>query len=666
MKAFSEKLWTMSSVGGVVGGMGTRDLAEARKVLRDTFRLAEFRPGQERVIQHLLKGHSALAVFPTGGGKSLCYQLPALLLEGVTIVISPLIALMKDQVDFLQSRGIAAARLDSTVSREEFEGIQTSLKSGELRLLFVAPERLSNERFLAQIASLRIALLVIDEAHCISEWGHNFRPDYLKLARLARELRVERVLALTATATPGVVKDVCSQFGITKEGFVSTGFYRPNLFLRVSRCTDADRLNVLISRLKSQPAGPTIVYVTLQKTAETVAEALVNAGFEAEPYHAGMESEHREAVQNRFMASDVRVVVATIAFGMGIDKANIRSVYHFNLPKSLENYSQEIGRAGRDGGAAHCEMLAVADDLTVLENFTYGDTPDADSLSRFVQELLADRKEGETFDISTYDLSSRHDIRQLVVTTALTYLELDGLMEATAPHYTTYQWQYRTNPDDILARFEGERRMFLTRVFREVKVGRTWCTLEIAPALEALQTTRERLVKALSYLEEKGDIELKAAGVRQGYRMKKEVPDLARVVESLRVRFEKREQSDIERVNSVARLVGTQGCLVRRLLQYFGEELGRDCGHCGPCRGDVPVELTRKRRKMRLEDDRELHVLRQEQARALSTPRQVARFLCGVSSPAFVAAKLTRHPRFGSAGATPFGDVLSAAEQVCR
>ena len=319
-------------------------VARTEALLREKFGFTAFRAGQAAVIAQLLAGHSALAVFPTGSGKSLCYQLPALLLEGLTVVVSPLIALMKDQVDFLLARGIAAARLDSSVSREVFEEIQSALRARSLKLLYVAPERFANERFLAQLKTLRIDLLVIDEAHCISEWGHNFRPDYLKLARYAEELKVGRVLTLTATATPAVAQDICRAFSIAPEAHVHTGFYRPNLFLRVTACASPERINVLIERLRARSLGPTIVYVTLQKTAEHVAAALVAVGFTAEAYHAGMEAEVREAVQNRFMASDRAIVVATIAFGMGIDKANIRAVYHYNLPKSVENYAQEIRR----------------------------------------------------------------------------------------------------------------------------------------------------------------------------------------------------------------------------------------------------------------------------------------------------------------------------------
>lgn len=635
----------------------------ARTVLQERFMFKTFRPGQEAVIGHLLAGRSALAVFPTGSGKSLCYQLPALLFEGLTVVVSPLIALMKDQVDFLKSRGIEAERLDSTVSRDAFEKIQNALRERRLKLLFVAPERFSNERFLARLKSLKIDLLVIDEAHCISEWGHNFRPDYLKLARYGRELRAGRVLTLTATATPAVAGDICREFAIEPQAHVNTGFYRPNLFLRVTVSTPSLRLGLLIDRLKARPSGPTIVYVTLQKTAELVATALVAAGFAADAYHAGMESEARETVQNRFMASDQAIVVATIAFGMGIDKANIRGVYHYNLPKSQENYAQEIGRAGRDGAPSHCEILAAAEDLTVLENFTYGDTPTAEALRDLLKELFGDRAAGSTFDVSTYELSSRHDIRQLVVSTALTYLELDGLIEATAPFYTTYQWKFQREPEEIFRRFDADRRTFLERLFGLAKVGRTWNSVVLSEVVTALGEERERVVKALTYLEEKGDLELQVTGVRQGYRILRVPAELTTVWHDLRRRFAKREESDIARVAGVAQLVGGKGCLVRRLLAYFGEDLGRDCGHCGPCVGDPQVGLDRVGASFHVSTE-ELNALRNEHPRALANARQIARFLCGITSPALSTAKLTRHPRFGSAAEVPFAAVMQGAKEA--
>src|SRR6478736_1076937 len=261
--------------------METRETASARQVLESRFGFDAFRPGQERVVEVLLAGRSALAVFPTGGGKSLCYQLPALLLGGMTVVVSPLIALMKDQIDFLQRSGIEAARLDSSLDAAEQRAIFDRLRSGSLKLLYVAPERFNNERFLAQLARARISVFAVDEAHCISEWGHNFRPDYLKLAERARDLAAERVLALTATATPAVVADIRAGFGIQESDAIVTGFYRPNLTLLTTPVTAAERAGLLVDRLRERPPGSTIVYVTLQRTALRVAELLAAQGVPA-------------------------------------------------------------------------------------------------------------------------------------------------------------------------------------------------------------------------------------------------------------------------------------------------------------------------------------------------------------------------------------------------
>jgi ATP-dependent DNA helicase RecQ len=631
-----------------------------RSTLNDIFGFDTFREGQEEVIVKILGGQSALAVFPTGSGKSLCYQLSALLLDGLTLVISPLIALMKDQIDFLHERNIPAARLDSTLELSEIRRIDADLQADRLKLLYVAPERFSNERFIQKLGKLKIALMVIDEAHCISEWGHNFRPDYLKLARTARALGIQRVLTLTATATPAVAGDICRQFGIAPDAFIHTGFYRPNLRLLVAPCQANEQIELLLARLKDRPPGSTIVYVTLQRTAETVATRLSQKGFPARAYHAGLPNEERNTVQNWFMESSEAIVVATIAFGMGIDKSDIRYVYHYNLPKSLESYSQEIGRAGRDGKDSICEILARGSDVIVLENFTYGDTPDPESVSGIVDAIL--RHDGE-FDLSLYELSRDYDTRPLVVGTLLTYLELADVIESTEPFYNEYQFTLLKPSHQILSKFDAVRTEFLEGIFSNATKGVKWFTVDLNATIHRLGTTRSRVIKALNYLEEQGDLVLKVAGLRQGYRIKTRPADVSALKRKLIQRFETRERNDVNRVRQVVQLAEEPGCIVRHLVRHFGEDLGRDCGHCSSCAGDSSrvIGIPEATTPGKVEAGK-IAALQKANPKALRSARQVARFLCGLSSPLVTQAKLSKHPEFGSLAEIPFHIVMKAAE----
>ncbi len=632
---------------------------EMQRVLSERFGFEQFQPGQQAVIGHLLAGHSAAAVFPTGGGKSLCYQLPALLLDGVTLVVSPLIALMKDQIDALAKRGIAAQRLDSSLDADAYRDTMQALRSGQLRLLYVAPERFNNERFRAAIAGLPIALFAVDEAHCISEWGHNFRPDYLKLADIARELGAKRILALTATATPPVLNDVCRLFEIEPGCAVRTGFYRDNLQLHTRVVGAEQRDAALLTALREGPAGPGIVYVTRQKTAEDIAARLVEAGWRARAYHAGMSADERSAVQEWFLGSDDAMVVATIAFGMGVDKPDIRQVIHYNPPKSLENYAQEIGRAGRDGQRSVCQLLFCPDDLNPLENFIYGDTPERAALAGLIEHLFG---LGEQFDIALGSLSDRHDIRPLVLRTLLTYLQLDGYLQEGTPYYADYRFQPLTSSARILDRFDGERREFLARLFRQAYRARTWFCIDLAASARALRCDRERIVKALDWLAEQQLLELKVAGLHNRYRRLRRPEDQSALVDELHQRMQRREAAELGRLQQVVAMLVSPDCRSRALAAHFGERLDADCGHCSACQGascQLPGRTPKALPATLLGD---LEPLLHSHADALSSPRQLARFLCGCSSPAFTRRRLNRDPNFGRLVELPFAEVLGWAE----
>jgi ATP-dependent DNA helicase RecQ len=636
-------------------------------LLRERFGFDAFLPGQREVIEALLEHRRALAVFPTGAGKSICYQLPALAFEGITLVVSPLIALMKDQIDWLGQHGIAAARMDSTLGPEALASVHEALEQGTLRLLYVAPERFQNERFLRSLARWKIALFAIDEAHCISEWGHNFRPDYLKLAGIAREVGAERILALTATATPSVARDIRAAFDIPDSGAIVTGFYRPNLELVTEAVRGGERDARLLERLRQRPPGPTIVYVTLQKAAERIADELSRAGFPAHAYHAGLEPERRAQVQDEWKRSDRGIVVATIAFGMGIDKADVRYVYHYNLPKSLESYSQEIGRAGRDGAPSVVELFVCDADVPTLENFAYGDTPTERALRGLIADVLG---RGESFALNLTELGDRHDIRALVLRTALTYLELLGVLRQGTPFYAGYRFRPKLPIEQIVAQFSGEPAQFLERLLAQAKAGRSWLTIDPEALAGRLRQPRERVVRALEVLEQRGLGVLESSDVRHRFsRVEGVAADVEPLVAELNARFARREASDIERIRQVLALARSSGCLTNALVAHFGQRRAAPCGHCSGCARTSAAEPAQPEPAqpepaLSAADQQALHELMLEQPRALEEPRQLARFLCGLTSPAVSRARLARHACFGILAERSFVQVLRLCERL--
>ena len=415
-----------------------------------------------------------------------------------------------------------------------------------------------------------------------------------------------------------------------------------------------ERDQVLLQQLRDRTPEPAIVYVTLQKTAETVAAFLKKQGLKAQAYHAGLKDETRHRVQEAFMAGETDIVVATIAFGMGIDKSDIRAIYHYNLPKSLENYMQEVGRAGRDGQPSHCLLLANPDDLTVLENFTYGDTPDHAALAGLIRWLL---DQPARFDISVHELSGLFDVRPLVINTLLTYLELEGVIRATAPFYTEYKIAFQLPQDEVIAQFDSQRADFLQRLFATGKMGRTWLTLRPIDAARELGEDRLRILNALGYLEQQQMIELRVAGVRQGFRMENPPAQSEPLISRMQEQFALREQRDIQRLEQVCDWAQSRGCHQQALVGYFGETLEQPCGQCSACLGEIPQLPPRQRSAP---DARVIQAVREENHEALASPRQLARFLCGINSPKAGRARLGRHAAFGALMEAPFSEVLAA------
>ena len=449
-------------------------LADAVSSLRKHFGFDDFREGQRDVIGSILEGKDAVVVMPTGSGKSLCYQLPAMILDGATLVVSPLIALMKDQVDALRARGLPATFINSSIPESEQRARIEELRRRQHKLVYVAPERFRSSRFSSALQSIPISLFAVDEAHCISTWGHDFRPDYLRLRNVIRSLGKVQTLALTATATPYVRSDIIQQLGLNQPQTFVSGFDRPNLSIEVIH-TEREREKIAhIKRLAKRIQGSGIIYASTRKAVEQVGSKLKDAGLSVVIYHAGMTDSQRVKAQDEFMSGRKQMIVATNAFGMGIDKPDIRFVVHYQMPGSLEAYYQEIGRAGRDGLLSTCVLLFNYADKNTHDFFIEGSYPDISVIKQVYDSLAS--TELKRIELSTSEIARRTGERnEMAVQSALYVLERAGHIQRTAPVLNRAvrgaqqgrsivmlddvpATQLRVDPRDVSRRGELERR----------------------------------------------------------------------------------------------------------------------------------------------------------------------------------------------------------------
>jgi len=449
-------------------------LTDAVASLRQHFGFEDFREGQREVIGSILEGKDAVVVMPTGSGKSLCYQLPALILDGVTLVVSPLIALMKDQVDALRARGLPATFINSSISDSEQHARIDALRRRELKLVYIAPERFRSSRFTSALQQIPISLFAVDEAHCVSTWGHDFRPDYLRLRGIIRSLGSVQTLALTATATPYVRSDIIQQLGLSKPQTFVSGFDRPNLSIEVMHTEKVREKIARIRSLAKQVPGSGIIYASTRKAVEEVGSKLKALDLKVTLYHAGMTDAQRVKAQDEFMSGRTQMIVATNAFGMGIDKPDIRFVVHYQMPGSIEAYYQEIGRAGRDGLPSTCVLLFNYADKNTHDFFIEGSYPDI-SLVKQVYDALA-ATELRRIELSTAEIA-RHvgERNEMAIQSALYVLERAGHIQRTAAALnrgargaqqgrsilmldSVPATQLRVDPRDVSRRGELERR----------------------------------------------------------------------------------------------------------------------------------------------------------------------------------------------------------------
>ena len=545
---------------------------------------------QEKIIRAVLDGKDTLALLPTGGGKSVCYQVPAIALGGLTIVISPLIALMKDQVARLKALGIEAEAIHAGMPYREMDRILDNARYGRIRLLYLSPERLRTELFLTRLEEMPLKLLAVDEAHCISQWGHDFRPAYLDIG-LVRERRPEvPCLALTASATPAVREEILDRLGMADAAVYTASFARPNLHYHVAQRQDG---LAYIERLLKAQAGQAIVYTRHRRRCVELAEWLSRLGISAMAYHGGMKLPDRDRIQGQWISDQVRVIVATNAFGMGVDKPDVRLVIHYDLPPGLEDYYQEAGRAGRDGEAAYCVLVVRPNAREELITRTMMGFPDLDTIRRVYRALhiyldvAVGAGRGESFDFDLATFAARFNLRAGEAYQALDVLVRDGwiMLDESAVRGSTLQliantatlYGYQVHDPDTDALTKA-----LLRGYEGLWAGAV--TIREQQIAGLLEWTEERVVRQLQRLHAQGLVDYhRPRTPAQVILLRERAPDRLFTIDEQA--YAARRERALKRTEAMLAYTGEEvECREVFLRQYFGESLAAPCGHCDRCK----------------------------------------------------------------------------------
>lgn len=551
------------------------------------FRLESFRPGQREVIESIVAGDDSLCVMPTGGGKSLCFQLPSVIRPGLTIVVSPLIALMKDQVDRLGQLGIPAALINSTLSASEQQTRLQDVASGKYQLVYVAPERLRNQKFLEAIRATPIQLLAIDEAHCISQWGHDFRPDYTRIGRFREWLGGVQTVALTATATPRVREDIVEVLGLDRPKQFMSGFARPNLHFGVVQCSSDREKDEELEGFLRKSTGSGIIYSATRKRCDALVDWISKKlKIPVGAYHAGLMQDQRRAIQERFMNNELRIIVATNAFGMGIDKSDLRFVVHYNMPGSLEAYYQEAGRAGRDGKQSQCVMLYSFQDRYIQEFFIDNNYPSREIIES-TYDFLAAREEDpieltleeirdalglnvspEAIGSSLQIIARTRVLERLEMGSGLAIVRIDSNLP-TLVDMLPREAKVRRNVMRLLERAVGDRRG------EQVFVHPRWLQQESGMQRDSLKRALRELAK-LDGVDFIPPFRGRAVHfLRKGVAFDELGIDFAVLA--------KRKEAEYDRLNQVVRFAQSPLCRQTTILNYFGDNSAENCGRCDRC-----------------------------------------------------------------------------------
>jgi RecQ family ATP-dependent DNA helicase len=569
------------------------NLDSALAALREHFNFETFRAGQREVIEAILDGHDTVVVMPTGGGKSLCFQLPALMCEGATIVVSPLIALMKDQVDALHARNLPATFINSSVDFEEQKARIQGIRQGRYKLVYVAPERFRSTHFVEALKSVNVSLFAVDEAHCVSTWGHDFRPDFLRLRAAIEEIGRPQVVALTATATPHVRADIIEQLGLREPRAFVSGFDRPNLSIKVVHTLkEREKIAHVKSLAAAAEGGSGIIYSSTRKSVEQVARRLKDAGLSVVAYHAGMDEAERTRAQDDFMSGRVQMIVATNAFGMGIDKADIRFVIHYHLPGSIEAYYQEIGRAGRDGLPATCVLLFNYADKRTQDYFIEGSYPPPEIIAKVYEALVATRL--QHIELSIREIAVRASVRnEMAVQSALIILEKAGHIERGAAGENRAALRLLMPPhlarETVNAKRSARDKQVLFALLGGYELNeRADAEIDVSEFAETVGLDLASVRRSLSSLAASNVISYTAARRTRGLLLLDERP-----VSHLRIRpqdLARRAALEQRKLREMISFCYADRCYRAFILDYFGDRSHKPtCGTCGVClKGNAP------------------------------------------------------------------------------